>query len=87
MSPRITAPQITVMKLALAGGLLAAALSASAAAMAGGQQDATGSRIVVAEYLRAAPSEPAAHCKRVCVKSKSEGNQAAPMCLQWKTVC
>jgi hypothetical protein len=26
-------------------------------------------------------------CKRVCVKSKSEGNKAAPQCVQWKTIC
>jgi hypothetical protein len=83
----IMALKITAMKPALSGSLLAAALCASATAMAGGRQDAAATRIVVAEYLRAVPSEPTRACKRVCVKSKSEGNRSAPMCLQWKTVC
>jgi hypothetical protein len=66
------------MPLALLG-LMAASASA--------QQYSSSARFVVAEYMRAAPSEPTRACKRVCVKSKSEGNKAAPMCLQWKTVC
>jgi hypothetical protein len=58
--------------------------TAARMAMASGEQHA-GS----AHYMRAVPAGPLAQhpCRRACVKSKSEGKKAAPMCLQWQSVC
>jgi hypothetical protein len=80
------------MRLLVLGVPLAVLLIAAAAALAAEPGSAgappASSRFVVAEYMRAVPAGPTAvRCKRVCVKSKSEGNRGAPMCLQWRTVC
>ena len=40
-----------------------------------------------AETMRAINSPNISRCQRVCVKTESHGNTAAPQCIEWKTVC
>ncbi len=68
----------------LASGALILALLASTAVMASGRHHVT-----PAQYMRAVPAGSGGlpPCRRVCVKSKSEGKKAAPICVKWTSVC
>jgi hypothetical protein len=54
-----------------------------------GRAQNTNGQIILAQYLRAVPAGPtdAHHCVRVCVKARTMGDKAKPVCVAWKKVC
>ena len=65
------------------------ALAAAAAATASDPQNSSSARFMLAQYMRVVPAGPtdAQHCARVCVKTRSAGDKAEPVCVEWKKVC
>jgi hypothetical protein len=70
---------------------LAAALAMSIAAPTANGAESPSSEIPFAgppDFAFGGPSaRPRIACRRICVKTRSQGNRGAPMCIQWRSVC